>query len=509
MRKITYLLLAFFASLQACIEDEGNYVYEDLVRLSVDSLQKSYQIRSMIDHLTIKPNITSSGDYNCCWMLYSLSDLANINVDTISQEKELNYLVTEPSGAYRLTLCVTDNQTGDALYTSAEVNIATVYNDGWYVLKEINEATDMDMFTLEDEKMENLFLNLFDSHMDGIPMDFSYTPAYTYVDKESIKHYNERILWVCSDQNVYMLKLADMALIYEHDELFYGDIPNDIPYHVSFGASRSYYLYMSSAGIFFLHSASPSSGRFGLPASLENGYALNPLSYNMNNSTVFYDDKNCRFIAMNNGNLRAFSDEDSEENIPAFVPNNLNCDVLMLDRTMNLGFAILKERTTGELLVLELTPSSHDSYSPTFSNPINANHSVRLPASHAMSSATHFALNHNMAYIYYTDGSRICLYDLYTHSIKENLITLNANEKISFLKHLHWNPSKNKDEDEFEYLVIGTTHGDEYTLHFYDLFAGEPNKEVKTLSGTGKIKDVQFISTKMGMFASFSQYPLD
>ena len=513
MKKLIYIFSIFcsFSLLHACIEDEGNYVYEDLIKLSVDSLKESYQVRSMVDNLVIIPEITSSGDYNCLWMMYPQA-IANPEIDTISTDKELNYPVTESAGTYSLVLCVTDNQTGDAAYETTTVNVSTIYTDGWYILKEIDGATDMDMFTFDGEKIENLLSNIFDNHMEGLPMDISYTPAYTYIDKEYVKHNNDQVFWVCSDQNVYMLKLADMSMIYEHDELFYGDAPIETPYHIGFGAMKSYYTYMSSNGLYYYHGMTPSSGKFGSPLSLDDGYELGLPMCNMERSTLYWDQLNSRFIALNNGSLRPFQDKNEKGDTVKILPSNMNCDLLMLDRTSSKEYAVLKERTTGEILALELDPWAHDNWSPLFYNPINDKNAVRLPASHEMATATHFAQNHNLAYIYYAKDNSVNMLDFLTSEIRENdIITFGTNECVTFIKHLFWKPMAPYEDEKFEYLVVGTNHGDEYTLYLYELLGGVPDKskEVIVFSGTGKIKDVQFISSQMNMFTGFSQYPID
>ena len=502
MKKIIYLFVFCVIALHSCIDDEGNYVYQDLVRLDVDSVKTSYSVRSMVDHLVIKPEITSSGDYNCIWMLYT--GQVNPVIDTISTEKELDYPVTEPAGSYRLVLEVADNQTGDATYVTSNVNISTLYSTSWYVLKEIDGATDVDLIASEEETMQDLFLNLHGERMEGLPIDISYTPSYRYIDKDNVLYRDKAVLWVCSEDNIYMLETANLNIVREHDELFYGPVPNEMPYHVGF--TMGFAIYMSSAGVYYQPGMTMSSGKFGSPVMLENDdYQLGRLSCTFDRSFIFWDELNSRFIAMNNGTLRTFQDKDKKGDTPEIVPNNMNCDLLMLDRTTNAGYAVLKKRTSGELLVLELDKLAHDDWSPTFYNPINNLNAIRLSADHEMGRAIVFAQNHNLAYIYYTDGEKVNLFDFMTNSTREDLLPVNAGERITFMKHLYW--TGDATNDGFEYLVVGTEHGEEYTLYFYELLGGVPDldKEVISISGTGKIKDVQYVNS----FVAFQQYPID
>ena len=497
-----FILLSVIAY-SSCIDDEGNYVYQDLVKLNVDSVKANYSVRSMVDNLVIKPEITSSGDYSCIWMLTHGS--VDPVIDTISTEKELDYPVTEPVGDYTLILQVNDNQTGDATFITSSVNVTTLYSTCWYVLKEIEGATDLDLIASEEETMQDLFLNLHGERMEGKPIDISYTPSYRYIDKDNVLNRNKALIWVCSDVNLYMLETANLSIVYEHDELFYGSAPEETPYHIGFFSS--YCVYLSSEGIYHLSTMTPTSGKFGSPLTLENdSYELGMQYFNFDRSTLLWDQANCRFMAENNSRLRTFQDEDEKGNTPEIVPNNMNCDLLHMDRTTNAGYAVLKDRETGEILVLELDKLASDDWTPKFYNPINNLNAIRLPADHDMSNATLFAQNHKLAYIYYTDGEKVNLFDFATQSVsREDIVPRKAGERITFMEHLYW--TGNATNDGFEYLVVGTEHGDEYTLYFYELLGGAPDldKEVVSVSGTGKIKDVQYVNS----FRRFNQYPLD
>ena len=503
MKRIIYLLvLCVAASLHSCIEDEGNYVYKDLVRLSVDSVKTAYSVRSMVDNLVIKPEITSSGDYNCIWMLYT--GQVDPIIDTISTDKELDYPVTEDAGKYNLVLEVTDNQTGDAAYVTSSVEITTLYSTGWYVLKEIDGSTDLDLIASEEETMEDLFLNLHGQRMNGLPIDISYTPQYRYIDNDNVLYTNKPIIWVCSEDDLYMLETANLNIVRKHDELFYGPVPDETPYHVSFSLGNVYYT--SSSGMYYVPTMTPSSGKFGSPLALENDtYKLGLQSYRANYSSMYWDEANCRFITINGTILRTFQDKDEYGETPRFVPNNMDCDLLLLDRTDTKGYSVLKKRSNGEVLVFELDMKSHDDWSPKFYNPINNINAALLPSNHGMASATLFAQNHKLAYIYYSDGKNINIFDFMTQTVRENVLSVNAGEQITFMKHLYW--TGNTTDKGFEYLVVGTEHGDEYTLYFYELLGGAPdlNKEVRSVSGTGKIKDVQFVNS----FVFWAQYPID
>ena len=51
-------------------------------------------------------------------------------------------------------------------------------------------------------------------------------------------------------------------------------------------------------------------------------------------------------------------------------------------------------------------------------------------------------------------------------------------------------------EKDFNYLIIGTQQGTAYKVYFYNMIGGKPyGNPVYTIVGTGKLKQVQFVSS--------------
>lgn len=64
--------------------------------------------------------------------------------DTISREKDLDWVVWAGPGVYRLIFEYSDKQTGVVNYIESEMIIESKYFRGWYVMKQNGETTDVD-----------------------------------------------------------------------------------------------------------------------------------------------------------------------------------------------------------------------------------------------------------------------------------------------------------------------------------------------------------------------------
>ena len=127
-----------------------------------------------------------------------------------------------------------------------------------------------------------------------------------------------------------------------------------------------------------------------------------------------------------------------------------------------------------------------------------------------MNKADYFAINVNSApLIYFIVDGQLWYYDL--KSGNEEKITgiesLAENEKITYVSNKFW--KSRADNTVFDYLVIGTSNGDRYTIRMYNMVGGQPKGEPeKQFSGTGTIADVQYMSPSFGgtmdfMFISY------
>ena len=511
--KKTILIIAFLLSLlsmNSCYKDLGNYEYGNLPRLSIEYVEETYpNLIAMESRLMIIPEVSSVGDYQCVWMLMP-QGISHPEIDTISMEKELNWLVDKGAGSYLLVLEVTDLETDDVAYVTSDLTVSTQYLNGWYILKEVDEATDLDRYSSEDfTPSPDLFLNLLEHRMPGIPQDLSFIPTYRYIDTTDVLQMNRKTLWVCSDEEVYMLDAEEMQLVYDHANMFYTEPEVEIPQCVRYGYLCNSYFYLSNRGLYWFSSTTPNTGKFGTTLSAIDGYELSPWSCTDANSwaNIYFDKANERLLALSSGNLITFSNEGRNGATAVYPANTMNCDLLYMGQTATNGYAVIHDKTNNLNRVLELDCNSY--LSNEYYNPITHNSTAVLDED--FNNATLFALNYDLPYFYYSDGESIHIYDNMSQQHYKNVVSVPSGESITFMQHIYWKTSPNTEvSDEFDYFVVATNHGDEYTIYFYNLEANRPTSlAMDPITGKGKVKDIYFINSAMSQFTPLQSYPIN
>lgn len=147
MKTIKYILflccIAIFAS---CYEDEGNYDYHNINEVNISGIPSTVEV-DRLETLSLTPTLEGSvyGDdesqYEYQWEL---------NKKVISTERNLNYEVTNSTGAYTLRLSVIDknNKTKGFAVTNLVVNSSTS-SDGILVISNQNGVGDMSYLRLD------------------------------------------------------------------------------------------------------------------------------------------------------------------------------------------------------------------------------------------------------------------------------------------------------------------------------------------------------------------------
>ena len=115
MRTIYLFLLAFLPVLcWSCYDDKGNYDYHELNRTEVTGIEPVYRC-DLLSRLFI-PTVIQSEDkgrtYDYVWMAYQTT--GDRKIDTLSQEKDLDWIVSADPGIYRLVFEYRDKQNGVA-----------------------------------------------------------------------------------------------------------------------------------------------------------------------------------------------------------------------------------------------------------------------------------------------------------------------------------------------------------------------------------------------------------
>lgn len=492
MKKLFYILFLSVLCLTGCYEDKGNYDYNPIPPIELSGLEPEYTVYAMVDVLDIVPQFAGKEDCDCLWTLF-LAGNPQAEVDTLSTEPDLHHKVVESSGTYTLVLTITNRKTGDKQLFQSSVTVQTEYATGCYILKEVDGQTDVDLMTPNQDLLENILAGN-ETRIAGKPRSFVVCSDINYVDEEGGTHERVKTVWITSDQDARMLPLENMQPVYDLHTMFYEEQPNESPRNMQFVANNLNYF--SNNGCYNLALLIPTAmHKFGLPLEVSNAsageakdcacskYVFSSMLYSM-----FYDEKNERFLTCLNGVLCRFSDRDKYGN-PTMSPNNMNSDLIYLCKTQANAYAVMFDKGQQQHVVYKLETNAYDVYGTELYSPLLEK--KELSAGAKLPQGETFGYNLQNAFIYFSKGSTLNMFDYNTMQEQADILP-GLEGDITLIKHIQ---GANKEGQSYEYLVVGTSQGGRYKLYFCEMLAGKPDlsKTPKIIEGEGAPKDIYIL----------------
>lgn len=186
MNKNIWILIMGFFLFQACLDDEGNYSYSDLLPIEIDSsgIADSYRV-TQLNYLVVDPGVKQGADdanlaYE--WKIFQSSNMPNTETgkvvnDVVGQERKLNYKVTTPPGEYTLSFTVTDKQNGVSEVLSRKIYIESFAPVGLMVMHGDADSSDVSVLVNnrivegvdKDEVKQNIFYTTNGRRAAGAP----------------------------------------------------------------------------------------------------------------------------------------------------------------------------------------------------------------------------------------------------------------------------------------------------------------------------------------------------
>lgn len=149
------LLISLFCA--SCIDDKGNYDYEDpdiLMPVKISGLEDVEVILGSVLELT--PNVENLEDesrYTYAWYAIPQSGFVKQTKEILGTERNLSAQIKLNGGIYDLYYKILDNILG--IYKLKKVRMVvneSFLTKGWYLLKDKNNETDFDYLTYDDIK---------------------------------------------------------------------------------------------------------------------------------------------------------------------------------------------------------------------------------------------------------------------------------------------------------------------------------------------------------------------
>lgn len=210
-------LLAF-----ACQKDHSTGAGIPLPAFAVSGMKDTITLFTYQDTMRITPSIQDTSLYDIYWTNVNgafLSLLGNkAKTDTIGRNKDLVYPVFLDPGQYYVVLHLRDKKTGLTKLTTTVLNVSTLNNDGWYLLKDNNGKTDLD-FIHQKGRIDNwiAYYNNGKS-MEGNAVNAVFAPSCKLTVSTTDQFGG---LMVLSDKDAGLYRVSNGLMIYNFDNMFF------------------------------------------------------------------------------------------------------------------------------------------------------------------------------------------------------------------------------------------------------------------------------------------------
>ena len=521
MRNRIYNILSigiFILLAAACYDDKGNYDYREISTIEIKGLEDNYSHVSYQDVLHLEPIVTASqgeSDFDYLWTLNvtkgsgTTSKKLEIVLDTIGTDRVLDFPVNIKQGYYDLTLRVTNKSNLLEVYQVMSLSVVTIFSNGYYILKDMGNSTDIDLHAPDNSVINDIFLKMDGGHMPATPVSLGLDPVYCFLDETTTEYVITKALTVCTENDVRISNIEDMSTIYTHSTMFLsGEAPAEKPYYVWHNINGVGYL--SDQGAYFSTQAPTSSllgtGKFGYPAMVNNEKDTKPNRNGVLANLYFYylDELEGRFLSLDyNGSLHTYNDTDKDGNEKVYKPNGITHHLkffgINLTSSVYTGYALFEDETSvGKHYIYQLVLNADPS------NPIEK--VTEVAASSKLNGATLFATNELTAkMMYFVNDNQLYMYDLEQNTEEPlNPIGVGVGEEITYVSNRYWTGGT---EADFDYLAIATHKDGKYKVYLYNILGGKPSgAPVRILEGEGKVVKMNYVDHSMNE-KSYNYFP--
>jgi hypothetical protein len=424
-----------------------------------------------------------TGRYTYQWYVFS-PGLSKVNLDST---RNLTSTVILPPGAYILYYIVKDTVTGVAFQKSANLKVSTPYYEGWMVLSDAGAAPRLDMVSYDDNGVGGLNTDLLGKLGSGLvlsgeaknvvctPTQSAYGIYITTTGNGTNLVDPENFSWKSTNNIRY--SILDNSIAPD----FYAD--PFVPLTTFTSLTQAIY---SNGNIYYCNN-SP----FALPINRMNGETANFYAAPFMAGQLqfyLYDQTNRRFAYINTINGASGCSPLPAYGTPGaslFDYNNTGMDLVYMGLSYYNGttvFNILKNPGTGKYYLALI---NYGDQSQTYYQEMTATD---------ISSATHFAINIDYGYVFYSTGSKLYEYDLglKTSKLMEDYGASQITDVNSGIFMMSPTQPQQKELLVSTYDPSGTV-GSNGTLSIYTVPPVNGKLVMtETYTGFGKIKDIAY-----------------
>ncbi len=476
MKRDIFLTLFAFFVLTSCYKDKGNYDYTTISDITISGIESEYSKVAAIDTLKITPQIQSSyneNEFEYAWLIYDKDN----NCDTLSKERNLNYLITKAPGTYTIFYFVRNKVNTYYTHTNTNLTVSTQYSLGHYILKETASGnTDIDILLNDDRLISDVLSKTQGSSLSGTPKNMGIIYNKQLTDPLTMSKSSSNCIGIITANNSYSIfRTSDMHLIFTPDNLFY-EKQNEVPYKfITFMWNSAF---ITNKGIFSEDNMSMGSGILGFPDGVTGGsrfWAFSTTTLGL----VYWDEINSRLLYTN---YNAVASVLSNASYPT---SNYTC--LFMGSYKGTSYALFKDKTSAKVYLFKITASS-------MSKPPVISTVTEIPSSMKFYSATIIGSNERTAQlIYFVESNKTYYYDVTNNAEHELAFTnLPTDETITYIS----NRFNRNATPKTDYLTVATQKNTDYHVYMYNMVGGLPyGAPSRTVTGTGKVKETHFLNS--------------
>lgn len=467
MKKNRWIYIGLIALFSACIEDNGNYDYQELAEITIENVPEQLEVLGYVDNIQVSPKIISSvegeiqpGDANYT-VQYRLGykGIGSIGGYDYENSQSINFIdITPESGfdldipanysptSYVCWMTVTDNRTNVVTSKQFYINVSSTTSEGWLVLCNegegerarldmISQLTSTRIATLHDiaagmpECHQATCMSFIPKMSDPGDVISIFTHGDDYMlDQETLEsdasqEFNMSNFSIQPDETLFK-EYAFAASSYDWLMKYrFGFAESGNAYVLVGGiAGESYGLPINttSAGDPVEFRVAPYAG-YSWVRPWASSYAANALFYDIDNQRFMYFSGGTNFASEY---LCLFPIEDSDTSLFSFTTGK---DMVYMEGTSRNGLvcAILQD-ASGNRSLYGINVSG--------SRPVSELYIDRIDAPD-FNQATQFAFYSRGPLMFYAVGNKVYLYNYATQTSREvTEVQLDANEEITQIK---------------------------------------------------------------------------
>lgn len=489
------LVTAFLMS--GCVKDDGNYDYKDRSEVElgeVTGMEEFYSVNSL-QRLQVTPSverITRDEDYEYYWCVWGSGFNRTSNKDTIGREKQLDYVVNLKSGTYELVFQAKNKVTGISVYRKANMNVASIYSQGWFVTKTMDGKTEVDLVKKDGTLYPDILKAANGESLPGKALKTFYQSGMYWIqidnpDGTVTKLNNEKVVYVMSENDMRVYNADDMKEYRRYENAFFEPPVTRKLQDAYLGVTGQFL--MNNGKIHWID-LSGGISIFGFP--MLGNYEVAPFNMgSMNMGMLVYDKLSCSFKDVPYSNTKMV---DLKSDAGQVDCNNMNCDLIFMDEQAAYygltsgGMALLKAKDKEEYYASMLNMNWSSGKNPLVSL-------KKVADDCAVGKGKVFAPNNYNDVLYFSDGGNtVGMYNISSGIEKEGILTYPTTESVVFIRHISYTTYSAGDQ-MLECLAVmtnSTAGWKVYLYHFVGRTAEIEKPEYQFFSGKGEGKHVMF-----------------